>query len=111
MRQAHEPTIGFSVWPVLLTIEGPTNMVGMVLAMMYDDHRIPNGEWHVDHSFKSRAEFAEHLKAGGKEKRRLGVGAKTAIVASMIQARAESFGLRCVIFRSETKPVRPVKPL
>jgi hypothetical protein len=106
MGTPHEPTIGFSLWPVLLTIEGPTNMVGIVLGMIYDDRRIPRDEWHCDHPYASRAEFAAKLRAIGKEPRRLGIGAKNNIVASMIRARVEASGLKCVIFRSATTPSR-----
>jgi hypothetical protein len=105
MNKPNEPTIGFSVWPVLLMIEGPTNLIGIVLGMIYSDqHRIPRSDWHCDHPYSSRAEFAAKLRSEGKEPRRLGIGAKNAIVASMIRARAESSGLRCTIFRGETKP-------
>ena len=104
MQNDHEPTIGFEVWPVLLTLEGPTALVGVVLTLIYNDPRIDRDHWHCQHDFPSRMDFAASLRHGGKVPRRLGLGAKTAEIATYIQGRAEACGLKCVIFRGMTTP-------
>ena len=104
MEQVYEPTVGFSVWPVLLTLEGPTALVGVVLTLIYNDPRIPRDAWHCQHSYASRAEFAAELRKSGKEPRRLGIGAKTPEMATYIQERATACGLKSVIFRGMTTP-------
>ncbi len=102
MKERSEPTVGFEVWPVLLTLEGPTSVIGIVLGALYNDKETPRTEWHCDHKFASRAEFARHLIGAGKEIRRLGVGAKSQEIAEKIRAKAEASGVKCVIFRGTT---------
>jgi hypothetical protein len=102
VEKQFEPTVGFTVWPVLLTLEGPTSTIGIALTAIYGDNKIPRTDWHCEHSFASRAEFAAHLIAGGKEARRVGVGAKSSDVAKKIQAKAEASGVKCTIFRGVT---------
>jgi hypothetical protein len=97
-----EPTVGFTVWPVLLTLEGPTSMIGIALSAIYGDEKIPRTEWHCEHKFASRAEFATHLIGGGKEIRRVGVGTKSSEIAEKIRAKAEASGVKCAIFRGVT---------
>jgi len=104
MENPPEPTVGFAVWPVLLTLEGPTSMIGIVVSALYSDQKIPRTDWHCEHRHASRAEFAAHLIAGGKEIRRLGVGAKDVETAKKIQAKAEAARVKCVIFRGATNP-------
>jgi hypothetical protein len=98
VEKRSEPTVGFNVWPVLLTLEGPTSMIGIVLSAVYGDKKIPHADWHCEHKFASRAEFATHLIGGGREVRRLGVGAMTPGVAEQIRAKAEASGVKCAIF-------------
>jgi hypothetical protein len=100
VEKQFEPTVGFTVWPVLLTLEGPTSMIGLALSAIYGDSKIPRTEWNCEHTYGSRAEFAAHLIAGGKEVRRVGVSAKTSDTAQKIQAKAEGSGVKCTIFRS-----------
>jgi hypothetical protein len=102
MEKKSEPTVGFSVWPVLLTLEGPTSMIGIALSAVYGDKNIPRTEWHCEHKFASRAEFAAHLIGGGREARRVGVGTMSLEVAEKIRAKAEASGVKCAIFRGVT---------
>lgn len=106
MEKISEPTVGFTVWPVLLTLEGPTSMIGIALSAIYGDQKIPRTDWHCEHKYSSRAEFAAHLIAGGKEVSRVGVGAKTPDIAKMIQAKAQASGVRCAIFRGVSEPTK-----
>lgn len=101
-KQQFEPTVGFTVWPVLLTLEGPTSTIGIVLSAIYGDSKVPRSDWHCEHTYTSRAEFAAHLIAGGKAIHRIGVSAKTSEIAKKIQTKAEASGVKCTIFRGET---------
>jgi hypothetical protein len=104
MEPPHDPTIGFTVWPVMMIVEGPSSLLGIGISMIYNDHRIPRDNWHINHNERSRAHFAETLRKGGNAHKRVGIGIKDKITASMIEARMQAFRLKCTIFRGETKP-------
>lgn len=93
MAGRDEPTMAFSIWPNLLMVEGPAQIIGLLLTMLYDDPKIPRDGWVVDHGGTSRREYAATLKRAGTEVRRQGIAIKDQQTVELLLRRVQSLGL------------------
>lgn len=98
-----EKTISFDIWPNMLMIEGPENLIGELIATLYDDPSVPRDAWNVSHAEKSRQTYARSLRAAGSEKKRQGMGVRTDEVVQAIEERARALGLPCFRLSKKTQ--------
>lgn len=56
-----EPTVAFGVSKFLMSIEGPSNTLGLLVSRLYDDGQLSRKEWSVSHTAANRPEFVKQL--------------------------------------------------
>jgi hypothetical protein len=92
------PTMEFEVWPYMVLIEGPAQLIGQLLLELYDNPKIDRARWTVDHSMDSRKSYAKHLQRGGMTRRRQGVAMRDELMLRMVQLSCVRLRLDCHVF-------------
>ena len=100
-RGESEPTISFHVSPYLLTLEGASVTLALLLEMLYKDTALDRGSWGVSHNAANRQSFASELRAAGTTRRRLGISATTRAAVEVIQRRALGLKVTCQVLRAD----------
>lgn len=72
-----EPTVAFGVSKFLMSIEGPSNTLGLLVSRLYGDGELSRKEWSVSHTAANRPEFVKQLLAAGQQRRRIGIAVHT----------------------------------
>ena len=92
------PTMEFEIWPIMVLIEGPAQFIGQLLLETYDNTKVDRGRWTVDHTMKSRRDYALHLQRGGMERRRQGIALRDELMLRLVQLNCVRLKLDCHIF-------------
>ena len=93
MPLPEEKTISFNLWPNVLMVEGRAKDIGALIAMLYEDPRIPRDAWNIAHTDKSRKTYADTLKQSEVSKMRKGFGIGPDHLVPIVEGRAKSLGL------------------
>lgn len=100
--QPHErfdpPTMEFEIWPYMVLVEGPAQIIGQLLVEIYDNPKIDRTRWMVDHQMKSRREYALQLQRMGMTRRRQGVALRDELMLRLLQLNCVRLNLACHLF-------------
>lgn len=88
----------FEVWPYMVLVEGPAQLIGQLLLELYENTRIDRSRWTVDHSMDSRKSYAQHLQRSGIASRRQGVAMRDELMLRMVQLTCVRLNLVCHVF-------------
>jgi hypothetical protein len=92
------PTMEFQVWPYMVLVEGPAQIIGQLLLELYDNGKIDRSRWTVDHQMDSRKSYAQHLQRAGMTRRRQGIGMRDELMLRMVQLGCARLKLDCHVF-------------
>ncbi len=92
------PTMEFEIWPYMVLIEGPSQIIGQLLLEIYDNAKIDRSRWTVDHNMRSRRDYALHLQRSGMAKKRQGIGLRDALMLRLVQLNCVRLNLACHLF-------------
>lgn len=88
-----EPTVAFGVSKFLMSIEGPSNTLGLLVSRLYGDGELSRKEWSVSHTAANRPEFVKQLLAAGQQRRRIGIAVHTQQAVVRISMHSERLKL------------------
>jgi hypothetical protein len=88
----------FEVWPHMVLVEGPAQIIGQLLLDLYENSKIDRSRWMVDHGMDSRKSYAKHLQRSGMERRRQGIAMRDELTLRVIQLGCVRLKLQCHIF-------------
>jgi hypothetical protein len=87
-----EPTVKFGVSKFLMSVDGPSATLGLLISLLYGDKTLPKTEWSVSHTAANRPAFIKQLRDAGTQHRRLGFAVHTQRAVDEITKHAK--GLR-----------------
>ncbi len=88
----------FEIWPYMVLIEGPAQIIGRLLIEIYDNEKIDRARWMVDHHLDSRKTYAHQLQSKGMIRRRQGVALRDELMLRLIQLNCVRLRLDCHLF-------------
>ena len=93
MARDNNPTVAFGVSKYLMSIEGPSVTLGVLISMLYQDPGLPRRDWSVSHTAANRPSFVKELRAAGERRRRIGVAVHTQEAVVRISTHASRLRL------------------
>jgi hypothetical protein len=92
------PTMEFEVWPIMVLLEGPAQLIGQLLVELYDNSKIDRTRWTVDHKMNSRRSYGLHLQKSGMTRRRQGIGLRDELLLRVVQLHCVRLQIACHVF-------------
>lgn len=92
------PTMEFEVWPYMVLVEGPAQIIGQLLLELYENTKLDRTRWTVDHQMDSRKSYAKHLQRSGMARKRQGVAMRDELMLRIVQLGCVRLRLECHVF-------------
>jgi hypothetical protein len=89
-------TVRFSIWPHLITLEGPAEKLAAIIEDLYNDPRLPREQWSLGNTDGiGRRAMVLRLRKEHKALRRVGLAAITRPMSDAIEKRVRAAGIKC----------------
>lgn len=102
----NEPTMAFGVSKYLVSVEGPSSTLGLLISMLYDEPGLPRTHWSVSHTAANRPAFVKQLRLAGTKPRRIGMAVHTQEAVDRITRHAGRLRLvyHCLTTNADLAP-------
>jgi hypothetical protein len=101
-----EWTTAFGLSKYLMSVEGPSSKLGLLITILYEDRLLPHNDWSVSHTAANRPEFVKQLRAAGTEFRRIGLAVHSQKAVEAIRNAAERLALKSDCLNAGSDKIR-----
>ncbi|HET7813947.1 MAG TPA: hypothetical protein VFL13_06200 [Candidatus Baltobacteraceae bacterium] len=84
----HDTTTAFGLSTFLMTVDGPSSTLGLLVDMLSADKTLSRSDWTVSHTVASRDAFVKQLRAAGSAQRRIAFAVHTDSAVEAIKRTA-----------------------